>query len=192
MDRFEYAMGLMSIIVGLGLADLAMSLHRLLKNREQVRWDWVALATAAFAGFTLVRMWYQLWVIRDFPEITNLFLFLSLVLSMFLVFLASAASLPDDADPPHLRWDLRAYYHRHARYIWVLLALFQAVYLCHALYFNNAHGAVSPPFAYWLRFGLAPWAIMIALVFARSRRLQGALVATVFLLEVVNTWNDGL
>src|SRR3546814_2648487 len=73
MDRFEYAIGLISIIVGLGLADLAMSLHRLLKQRERVRWDWVALATAGFAGFSLIRMWYQLWTVRDFPEVTHLF-----------------------------------------------------------------------------------------------------------------------
>lgn len=46
MDRFEYAIGLMSIIVGLGLANLAMSLHRVLKHRMQVRWDGLAVVTA--------------------------------------------------------------------------------------------------------------------------------------------------
>src|SRR3546814_3944613 len=111
---------------------------------------------------------------------------------MCLIFRAAASPLPDESDPPHLRWDLRAYYDHHARYIWTLLALFQAMYLCHALYFNNAHGNVSPPLVYWLRFGLATWAIMLAILAVRSRRLQGALVASVFLLEVANTWNDGL
>ena len=192
MDRFEYAIGLISIIVGLGLADLAMSLHRLLKHRGLVRWDGLALCTAGFAGFSLIRIWYQLWLVRDFPEVTHLFFLISLLVDMFLIFLAAAATLPDESDPPHLRWDLRAYYDVHARYIWTLLALFQGLYICHAIYFNNAHGHVSPPFLYWLRFGLAPWAIMLALIAVRSRRLQGVLAVSVFLLEVVNTWNDGL
>jgi hypothetical protein len=99
MDRFEYAIGLMSIIVGLGLAALAMSLHRLLKHRAQVRWDGLAMGTAAFAAFTLVRMWYQLWALRNLAEVTNLMFYISLILEMFLVFLAAAAALPDESDP---------------------------------------------------------------------------------------------
>lgn len=39
MDRFEYAVGLISLIVGLALADISVSLHRPLKHRAEVRWD---------------------------------------------------------------------------------------------------------------------------------------------------------
>lgn len=191
MDQFEYAVGLMSIIVGLGLADLAMSLHRLLKHRVQVRWDGLAIATAAFAAFTLIRMWYQLWGVRVLAEVTNLFFYISLVFEMFLVFLASAAALPDDGDPPHERWDLRAYYDRHARYIWTLFLLFQLMYLCHAIYFAGV-SAHPVPWQAWLRYVLAPVAIYAALVCTKSRRLQAGLVGAVFTLEVLNSWDDKL
>ena len=192
MDRFEYAIGLVSIIVGLGLADGAMSLHRLLKHRARVRWDWPAIGTAGFAAFTLIRMWYQLWGVRSFTGLTTLPFFISLILDVFVIFLATAAALPDESDPEPLRWDLRAYYDQHRRYIWTLLALFQTMYICHGVYFIHASNGPAPSFSYWLRFGLAPLAIMIAVIAVRSRRLQGVLVALVFSLEVLNTWNDGL
>ncbi|HEU4812929.1 MAG TPA: hypothetical protein VFS99_01700 [Xanthomonadaceae bacterium] len=192
MDRFEYAIGLMSIIVGLGLADLAMSLHRLLKHRMQVKWDGLAVGTAIYAAFTLVRMWYQLWTVRDLTEVTSLFFYLGLILEMFLVFLAAAATLPDESDPVHERWDLRAYYDRHRRYIWGLFVLFQLSYLGHALYFTQAFAGQGIPFAALLRFVLAPLAIYVALVSVRSRRLQAALLGLVFALEAFNSWNDAL
>jgi hypothetical protein len=192
MDRFEYAIGLMSIIVGLGLADLAMSLHRLLKHRAQVRWDGLAIATAAYAAFTLVRMWYQLWTLRDLAEVTNLVFYIGLILEMFLVFLAAAAALPDESDPAHERWDLRAYYDTHSRYIWVLFLLFQVSYIAHAIYFLHSSGSESPPWRALLRYLLVPLALVAALVAVRSRRWQAVLLGLVFALDIVNYWNDGL
>lgn len=67
MDRFEYLIGLVSLIVGLGLADLATSLHRLIKQRTRTRWDGQTLATAALAAFTLIWIWYNVWDLRRFP-----------------------------------------------------------------------------------------------------------------------------
>jgi hypothetical protein len=192
MDRFEYAIGLMSIIVGLGLAALAMSLHRLLKHRAQVRWDGLAIGTAAFAAFTLVRMWYQLWSLRDNVEVTNLMFYISLILEMFLVFLAAAAALPDESDPAPERWDLRAYYERHSRYVWTLFALFELMYISHFLYFVHASGLEGPPLSLWLRYMLLPLVVLVTLAATRSRRLHAGLLGLVFALEVVNSWGDGL
>lgn len=192
MDRFEYAIGLMSIIVGLGLADLAMSLHRILKHRVRVRWDGLAVGAAIYAAFTLVRMWYQLWSIRDLTEVTSLFFYLGLILEMFLVFLAAAATLPDEADPAEQRWDLRAYYDHHRRYIWGLFVMFQLSYVGHAIYFTYNLSDQGVPFAIWLRYVLAPLLFYIALVLARSRPLQAGLLGLVATLEVVNSWNDML
>jgi hypothetical protein len=191
MDRFEYAIGLMSIIVGLGLADLAMSLHRLLKHRTQVRWDGLSIATAAYAAYTLIRMWYALWTVREVAVLTNLFFYISLILEMFVLFLAAAVALPDDSDPIHERWDLRAYHQRHARYIWMLFALFQVSFLGHLLYFLHASGPHSLPSWFW-PLVVAPLAIFGALLVVRSRRLQAALLGTAFTLELMNGWSTGL
>lgn len=191
MDRFEYAIGLMSIIVGLGLADLAMSLHRLLKHRTQVRWDGLAIATAAYAAYTLIRMWYALWTVREVAVLTNLFFYISLILEMFVLFLAAAATLPDDSDPVHERWDLRAYHQHHARYIWTLFALFQVSFLGHLFYFIRASGEEGLPLWFWA-LAFAPLAIFCALLAVRSRRWQAVLLGTVFVLELMSGWNSGL
>ncbi len=42
ISSFEYITALVSVVVGLAIADMATSLHRLLRNRRRVRWDWVA------------------------------------------------------------------------------------------------------------------------------------------------------
>ena len=191
MDRFEYAIGLMSIIVGLGLADLAMSLHRLLKHRAQVRWDGLAIATAAYAAYTLIRMWYALWTVREVAGLTNLYFYISLILEMFLLFLAAAAALPDDSDPAHERWDLRAYHEHHARYIWTLFALFQVSFLGHLVYFVHSSGSAGMPAWVWA-LAFVPLAIFGALLAVRSRRMQAILLGTVFALELMLGWSTGL
>lgn len=192
MDRFEYAIGLMSIIVGLGLADLAMSLHRLLKHRVQVRWDGLAIATAAYAAYTLIRMWYALWTVREVAGLTNLYFYISLILEMFLLFLAAAAALPDDSDPVDERWDLRAYHQHHGRYIWMLFALFQVSFLGHLVYFVNAAGPEESPPAWLWALACAPLAIFCALLAIRSRRWQAVLLGAVFALDLTSGWSTGL
>lgn len=132
MDRFEYAIGLMSIIVGLGLADLAMSGHRLVKARRRVRWDPLAIAVAVFIAYKMIEMWYQIWGLREITAVTGLFFFLSLLAEMFLLFFAAAACLPDqDEVPAGTPFDLRAYYADNRRYIWAMVTLFYVSYALH-------------------------------------------------------------
>ena len=46
MNTFEYITVLASIVVGLAIADLATSAHRLLRAGGRVRWDWIAPTAA--------------------------------------------------------------------------------------------------------------------------------------------------
>ena len=36
---FEFALGLFSVLIGLAIADVAASFHRLMRARPRVRWD---------------------------------------------------------------------------------------------------------------------------------------------------------
>ena len=56
MDRFEYAIGLISLISGLALADIAVSLHRLIKHRHEGRWDLSAILAVTPVVFTIIAM----------------------------------------------------------------------------------------------------------------------------------------
>jgi hypothetical protein len=39
MRAFEYALGLFSVLIGLAIADIATSFHRLVRSRQGVTWD---------------------------------------------------------------------------------------------------------------------------------------------------------
>src|SRR5690349_15000224 len=72
MEKFQYVVALAAVITGLGLSDVSVSLHRLLKRRAHVTWDWVPLALALYLSFVLMRLWYQLWSVHAAPFATGL------------------------------------------------------------------------------------------------------------------------
>ena len=39
MTGFEYGLGIVAVVIGLALTDVAQSTHRLLVRRRAVRWD---------------------------------------------------------------------------------------------------------------------------------------------------------
>jgi hypothetical protein len=132
VDRFEYAVGLFSIIVGLALADLGSSLHRLIKQRREVRWDPLAILTVAYVVLLLLTMWYDLWSIRAFGGTTSFAFLLTLLGELFVLFLLAAGSLPDE---PCEGTDLVAFYNVQQTHLWTLLLIFQTAFAAHWLYF---------------------------------------------------------
>lgn len=132
MDRFEYAVGLFSIIVGLALADVGSSLHRLIKQRRAVQWDILAVLTVAYIVLLLLAMWYDLWSIRGFGGTTSFWFLLTLLGELFVLFLLAAGSLPDE---PQEGTDLVAFYKVQQTHLWTLLLIFQAAFAAHWLYF---------------------------------------------------------
>lgn len=177
MDRFEYLIGLVSLIVGLGLADLATSLHRLIKQRTRTRWDALTLATAALAAFTLIWIWYNVWDLRNFPGVGGFWFYLSLLLEMTLLYLAAAASLPDEAEFAEGEGrDLTAYLARHRRYIWTLFGLFFTSYSLRSLYFVSRDNVLAPQELLWIAMTCIPIALSVASALARRRVVQWVLL----------------
>src|SRR5260221_2900740 len=120
---FEYALGLFSVLIGLAVADIAASAHRLARTRLPVTWDPLALMAAFYALVMAIGMWFEIWAVRNVSQTRHFFFYFSMVASLFVLFLIAAASLPDD---PAVDGDLRAYYERNRRYFWFLGGLFQA------------------------------------------------------------------
>ena len=50
MTAGEYVSAFASIILALAITDLATSMHRLMRARGRVRWDWIPLAVALPRG----------------------------------------------------------------------------------------------------------------------------------------------
>lgn len=122
MTPFEYVLPLVSVIVGLAVADLAVSLHRLLRAGRRVRWDALPLGAALLAMLVVLELWWVLFRSQGDPSFVTLVGFLPLVAQLVLLFLLNAAALPDEVPEDGL--DLRAFYDRNGPYFWGLYAAY--------------------------------------------------------------------
>lgn len=171
MRAFEYALGLFSVLIGLAIADIATSFHRLARSRQVVVWDPLALLGAFYALLIAIGMWFDLWGVRNVTGARHFFFYLLMVADLFLVFLIAAASLPDD---PEGERELREFYSRNRQYFWTLIALFQLGYILLGLYFAGGLLSRAPPY-YRLAFitqMTALFLIPVALALFKSRVLH--------------------
>ncbi len=132
IHAFEYSLGLFAVLIGLAVADVANSFHRLARSRFPLVWDPLALLAAGYALCMAVGMWFDLWGVRHFAATRHFFFYLWMIGSMFVLFLIAAAALPDEV---HARCDLSEHYAATRRYFWTLVALFQLAYLLNGVYF---------------------------------------------------------
>ena len=171
MRAFEYALGLFSVLIGLAIADVATSFHRLLRSRQAVTWDPLALLGALYALLIAVGMWFDLWGVRDVTGARHFFFYLIMVADLFVVFLIAAASLPDDpASVPNLR----EFYSWNRQYFWALIALFQLGYILLGLYFAGGLLSRAPPYyriAFATQMGVL-FLVPVALALLKSRALH--------------------
>ena len=118
MTPFEYIIPLMSIIVGLGITDVADSLNKLFQARERVRWHWLPLAVTLLAVFMLLQAWWIFYAggYGDSLLVKSLGGFILLCISLISLYLFAAASLPSEI--PEEGVDLREFYKASSRYIW--------------------------------------------------------------------------
>lgn len=183
---FEYALGLFAVLIGLAVADVANSFHRLVRGAAPVVWDPLALLAAVYALCLTVGMWFDLWGVRHFAETRHFFFYLWMLADLFVLFLLAAASLPDT---PGETSDLREHYARGRRYFWTLVLIFQVSYLLNGLYF------VGP--GLWQHFSfraasmllvnmLLPCLVALVLLLTGSRRLHYIGIVLLFVLLAVH------
>lgn len=120
MSAADYVATFVSIVLGLALADLATSLHKLLRAGRRVKWDYLAPLAALGTVLAVVAGWWELY--DAFPGKVSMSTFLPFLVSLMLLFLLAAAALPDEVPAEGI--DLRAYYLGHRTYFWGLFTLF--------------------------------------------------------------------
>jgi hypothetical protein len=120
VSYFEYMAIFIGIIVGLALANILSSVHKLMEAGQRVRWDWLAPAMAANATLlTLGFFWHQYLLAQTTPHVARPFVYVLLrAVAYFLLYLACAATLPDEV--PERGVDLRAYYFANRVRVWGL------------------------------------------------------------------------
>jgi len=92
MTQPEYIAALLSIIVGLGLTDLAQSLRELVRPQRRVEWHWLPLLWAATTFLLAVQLWWNSFSFLN--RATSAFFFPYLI-AFLLLYLTCAFALPD-------------------------------------------------------------------------------------------------
>jgi len=123
MDTFEYITAIIAVVIGLAIADMATSLHRLLRHRKVVRWDWVAPLAALMILTELFNLWWR-WHGFDGRTIGEVVPYFA---ELILIYLAACVALPDEVPADGL--DLGRYFDENRGYFWFVYPSFVAVYM---------------------------------------------------------------
>jgi hypothetical protein len=189
MSAFDYALGLVSILVGLALADVAASLHRLLRQGGLVKWDGRVVLCVVLVIITITGMWFEIWSIRSVRAVLSYPFYLSLFFEFMVLFLVCAACLPDE---PEEGCDLGAFYEGNRTYLWLLFALFQTSFFLHWIYFARLHMSNRwPPLLSGAWVGL-PLLVFVFLAMIRSRWFHYAAILALIAYRLLSYWNDTL
>jgi hypothetical protein len=156
MSVAEFLLAFASIVIGLGLSDLLISFHRLLRAAPRVKWDWLTLCFAILMVFLSVTLWwFSFYWFNNSPTAT-MASFLPKLIFLCLGFLMMAAALPDEV--PQAGIDLRAFYLDTKKHRWFLVA---AIALLNIILL-----AAESQFSVRLLWYLAPTGITVALAVA--------------------------
>ena len=191
MRPFEYALVLISILMGLALADIVVSLHRLVRSQEPVKWDGRVLMATSLVMLEIIRLWFAQWTGRDLAKALTFGVYLGEFVQILLLVLLAFASLPDNVGES---CDLGEFYERNRRYFWLVFAAYQTAYFAlWLMVFGGTQatvgGAVSP--IDWVRMA-GPLAVYLMLAFVRQRSLDYLAPAVIMVFYLLRYWNQSL
>ncbi|MFL6730649.1 MAG: hypothetical protein ACJ8E3_01065 [Sphingomicrobium sp.] len=190
MSPFEYALGLISILMSLALADIVMDFHHLMRHRRTVVWDGRILVAAALVVVEVVRIWFAQWALRDLQVALNFPVYIALFGHILLLVLTAVACLPDEVGEG---CDLRSFYEENRRYFWSTFAATQLAYFLLWLLFGGGQMSVGGPVRWddWARI-LVPLFAYLLLAFVRKPWLDYVLPLAILVFYVSRYWNEAL
>ncbi len=118
MNLFEFLMVLVSIIIGLGIAETLTGIARQIRCRGSIQGYWVHSVLVTVVFFSLLQQWWEIWSLRVVPEWTfhGLIMMLTGPVGLFLI---AHLLFPE----PMQGANFREYYNGAMRPIWWLAAL---------------------------------------------------------------------
>jgi hypothetical protein len=126
VHAFEYLSVLLSIILGLAVAQILTGYRSLVLARSRVRSHLPTLVWTMIVLLIAVQSWWAMFGLRDAPSWT-FGGFAILLMQTILIYMLAGLSLPDvRADGPV---NLYAHYHEHRRVFFVIIVLLVAVSL---------------------------------------------------------------
>lgn len=176
MDVFNHLIPFVAIILGVGLADLLFSLHRLMRNRARIRWHVLPLIWAALAFFATLQNWWAFYYTGQLEALSYFFTFAFHLLGPVLLFLLCAAVLPDITQhDAKKKLDLLAFHLKQRRYLFGLASL----YVLHgALNVGVQHGFWLDPLQLYL-FALSVVLVSLAII---AKKIYHVVITTLFVI----------
>lgn len=118
MSLFEFLMVLVSIIIGLGIAEILTGVARQIRCRGSTRGYWVHSLLVGTIFVALVQQWWEIWGLRVVPEwsFVGLVMMLGGPVGLFLI---AHLLFPE----PMQGADFRRYYDGEMRPVWWLAAM---------------------------------------------------------------------
>ncbi len=118
MDRFNFLMVLMSIIVGLGITEILINVARQIKLRKSSKPFWVHSGVVALLFLAFLQVWWESWQLRVVNEwaFPHLLLMLATPVGLFLI---SHLIFPEDFEDA----DFEEYYFENSRLLWPAAAV---------------------------------------------------------------------
>ena len=122
----EHSVTLISIIVGLGLTEMFGNLHRLIRLRSRVTWDWLPVLWATTLLVLVVNYWWGLYQgTTGLKQLSNAAQLGLLLVQPLLLFLAVASAIPN-FDPDE-DWDMHRHYGEQRKLFIATFAVYQCV-----------------------------------------------------------------
>jgi hypothetical protein len=189
VETFDYLVGLFSIVIGLGLAEVAVSLNRLLRSAG-LKHDPLIFGPPILVTLMLVSIWFDTWAIRGVPNLFSFPFFVAIFGQLLLLYLLAAACVPKAANEGlPLKADS---YEGNRRYFWLVFSAYQAMYAGFWIFFAARKGLTAGDLAARIFLpsgGGTPLLIGVVMVATRNRIAQAAGLLLLIVWLFVGYWD---
>jgi len=113
MDRFNFLMVLLSIIIGLGTTEILVNIARQVKARKTCKAFWVHSGVVALLFLGFLQIWWESWGLHEVEQwaFPHLLLMIATPVGLFII---SHLVFPDDFEDA----DMEQHYFDNARLLW--------------------------------------------------------------------------
>jgi hypothetical protein len=177
MNAFDYLTVLISIVLGLAMANVLARLAAVLTARERIDFYWPPIVWAIWLFFICAQHWWAQWGIRHTSEWNFVTFWLELLVPVDL-FLLAALVLPERAE--HGTLDLGEWYVRNQRWFFAIMFFLPALSIAEEVArTGRMHSALN------LGFLVAFDVVIVAAYFLRSRRAQEWITAQAMVMTLL-------
>lgn len=117
----EYALAFVTVVLGLAVSDLLLSLHKLLRAWRRVTWDWLTPLLGVMMLFAAVLFWWLCYVWFAGLQTLSIIAFLPKLAFLAVNVLMIVSVFPDEV--PEQGIDLRTFYFDSRVHVWSLVTI---------------------------------------------------------------------